>query len=259
MRRLIDTHCHLDNCAFDADRDRVLAACRALGIEGIVVPAVDAAGWPNLLALCEQEPMLRPALGLHPIYSARHRDTDLLSLESQVRAGSPLAIGEIGLDFFVADADRERQLILLDAQLAIAEQAGLPVILHCRKAHDLLLQRMKRFNLVGGIAHAFNGSFQQATRFIDAGFHLGYGGMLTYPRSRRIRDTAKRLPLDAIVLETDAPDMTVSAHQGQRNSPAYLPMCLSALADLRCADHETVAEATCANAYRALAMAAIQR
>ncbi|CAG0906210.1 unnamed protein product [Cyprideis torosa] len=296
MPSLIDSHCHLDDVAFDGDRDRVLARARDAGIEAIVIPATHRRHWPRLLALCAKGdrhftddreaapgirfapaglpeanhqrdiqlssppppslPRLFPALGLHPIYSGEHRDDDLQALADYLDAASPVAIGEIGLDYFVADADRARQQHLLEAQLALAEQHRLPVILHCRKAHDALLMTLKRFNLVGGIAHAFNGSFQQAGRFIELGFHLGYGGMLTYERSRRIRDNARRLPLDAIVLETDAPDMVVSAHHGGRNEPGYLPMCLDALAGLRGVDRAAIAAATTANAKRALALPA---
>lgn len=230
---LFDSHCHLDVAEFDADRAAVLARARAAGVVQMVVPAVDAAGWPALLELCRREAGLYPALGLHPIYLNTHREADLLELRRRVAAERPVAIGEIGLDFFVKELDRARQQWLFERQLAIAEEFRLPVLLHVRKAHEPVLQTLRRFALVGGIAHAFNGSAPQAQQYIDLGFKLGFGGMLTYERSTKIRALAAALPLSALVLETDAPDMSPAAHHGERNSPEYLPQVLQALALLR--------------------------
>ncbi len=251
---LIDTHCHLDAPEFDADRAQVLARARANGVHHMVVPGVDAAGWDGLLALCRAEPGLYPALGLHPVYTARHRDRDLDDLARRLEAGGLVAVGEIGLDFHVGDADVERQQALLEAQLAMARDAGLPVILHVRKAHDAMLATLRRLRVRGGIAHAFNGSLQQGLAYHDLGFCLGFGGMLTYERSTRLRRLARELPLEAIVLETDAPDLTVAAHRGERNSPEYLPHCLHALAEVREMDPAEAARWTTANARRVLGL-----
>ncbi len=255
---LIDTHCHLDVAEFDADREQVIAQCRAAGVAHIVVPAVDAAGWDGLLTLChrhrEGTPQLYPALGLHPIYSDRHRDADLAALARRLADNRPLAVGEIGLDFYIDGADRARQLTLFEAQLDLAREAGLPVLLHVRKAHDQVLACLRRARVPGGIAHAFNGSLQQAQQYLDLGFKLGFGGMLTYPRSRKLREMARTLPAEAIVLETDAPDMTVASHHGERNSPAYLPECLAALAELREQTPARLAAQTTANARAVLGL-----
>jgi TatD DNase family protein len=152
----------------------------------------------------------------------------------------------------VTELDRQRQQRLFEAQLQVARDANLPVILHVRKAHDQVLATLKRLRVRGGIAHAFNGSLQQAQQYIDLGFKLGFGGMLTYERSNKLRALARELPLEALVLETDAPDLTVAAHHGERNSPEYLPDCLRALAEVRNADPEEVAHATSRNAEQVL-------
>jgi len=252
---LIDTHCHLDVEAFDADRDQVLAAARAAGLVGIVVPAIHAAGWARLLRLCASGPDLHPALGLHPIYLAQHRPEHVAALGRALVEERPLAVGEIGLDFHERDLDPARQQALFEAQLALARDAGLPVLLHVRKAHDQVLDTLKRIRVRGGIAHAFNGSLEQARRYLELGFKLGFGGMLTFERSLRLRPLARALPIEAIVLETDAPDLTVAAHRGERNSPAYLPDILAALAEVRDADPAALAAQTTANARAVLGIA----
>ena len=252
---LIDTHCHLDVEAFDHDRDQVLAQSRNVGVRGFVVPAIDAAGWPRLRALCAVHVDLHPAYGLHPVFTARHADNDLLALERVLADGDAVAVGEIGLDFYLPDLDRERQRAQFEAQLAIAASAGLPVVLHVRKAHDDVLAALHRTRVPGGIAHAFNGSLQQAGRYLDLGFRLGFGGMLTYERSHRLHALATQLPVETLVLETDAPDLTVASHRGERNSPEYLPEVLGALARLRDQSAAEVASQTTANAREVLGLA----
>jgi len=230
----------------------VLAASRAAGLRGIVVPAIAAAGWPRLRALCAAHADLHVAFGLHPVYVAEHADADLRALEEELATGDAVAVGEIGLDYFVPDLDRERQRALLDAQLAIAAAAQLPVLLHVRKAHDEMLAALRRTPVPGGVAHAFNGSLQQAGQYLDLGFRLGFGGMLTFERSRKLRALARDLPDEAPVLETDAPDLAVASHRGERNSPAYLPEVLEALAEVRDCSPLEVAEQTTRNARETL-------
>ncbi len=251
---LIDTHCHLDVSEFDADRSDVIGRARAAGVKAFVVPAVDAAGWPFLQSLCAETADLYPALGLHPVYLDQHRDADIKTLERLVADTRPCAIGEIGLDFFVRYLDRDRQAEVFAAQLSVAAAADLPVLLHVRKAHDQVLGMLRRQPVRGGIVHAFNGSLQQAQKFIDLGFKLGFGGMLTYARSTKLRALAKTLPEHALVLETDAPDMSVAAHHGERNSPEYLPDCLQALAEVREESPEHMARVTGANARAVLGL-----
>jgi TatD DNase family protein len=251
---LIDTHCHLDVVEFDADRAAVLARARAAGVAAQVVPAIHRAGWPGLLALCRTEPDLHPALGLHPVYLAQHCDADLDALAAAIAAERPVAVGEIGLDWAVDGLDRERQQQLFERQLAIAREADLPVILHVRRAHDAVLATLRRVRVRGGVAHAYSGSLEQARQYLDLGFRLGFGGMLTFERSTKLRRLARALPLEAIVLETDAPDLTVASHRGERNSPEYLPECLAALAEVRGEPPAAVAARTTANARATFAL-----
>jgi TatD DNase family protein len=216
--------------------------------------ALSALPWDKLLNLCRREPGLYPALGLHPVYLDTHREEDVGALERRVAEAHPVAVGEIGLDYYVETLDRDRQQRLFEAQLAVARDAGLPVILHVRKAHDEVLATLRRIRVPGGIAHAFNGSAQQGGQYIDLGFMLGFGGTLTYERAKRIRRLARELPLEALVLETDAPDIPVAAHRGGRNSPEYLPDCLAALAGARDADPAFIAEQTTRNACELLGL-----
>ncbi len=251
---LFDSHCHIDVAEFDDDRQQVLAEARRGGVNGILVPGVQRATWPSLLTLCNSDPNLYPALGLHPVYLDAHRDEDLPALAEQIARTRPLAVGEIGLDWYLDGLDRQRQQHLLEAQLEIAEQTALPVVLHVRKAHDPMLNTLRRYRLHGGFCHAFNGSLQQAARYIELGFRLGFGGMLTFERSKHLRRLAGELSLDSLVLETDAPDMTVASHQYQRNSPAYLPEVLQTLTSLRSEDAGEIAAQTTANARTVLGL-----
>ena len=249
---LIDTHCHLDLKEFDQDRWKVLDNARISGVGGIVIPGVKNATWPQLVELCDTAADLYPALGLHPYFIDHHQPGDLVGLERMVELHHPVAVGEIGLDFYRPELSKDKQLTLFEAQLSIAKAAALPVILHNRKAHDQMLSILKKTRVKGGICHAFNGSFQQAQQYMDLGFKLGFGGMLTFERSRKLRALARDLPLAAIVLETDAPDLTVAAHRGERNSPEYLPDVLAALSEARGEAQELVAAHTTRNACELL-------
>lgn len=251
---LFDTHCHIDVAEFDPDRDEVIRDARLAGVIDILVPAVQRTTWPALIKLCTADPHLHPALGMHPVYLHSHRAQDTQALADEVARSRPAAIGEIGLDWQLKDLDRLQQQQLLEAQLEIARAFRLPVILHVRKAHDAMLNTLRRFSLVGGFCHAFNGSLQQADRYLEMGFRLGFGGMLTYERSSHLRGLAVDLPLEGIVLETDAPDMTVASHRYQRNSPAFLPEVLKTLATLRGLDDAEVAEQTTSNARSVLGL-----
>jgi TatD DNase family protein len=252
---LIDTHCHIDVAAFDGDREAVLAHCRQLGVSRLVVPGIAASGWDTLRQLCADNPALYPSYGLHPVYLDQHGAEDVAALETWLQTTPAIAIGEIGLDFYLPELDKSRQQQLFDAQLQIAQRRRLPVLLHVRKSHDAVLASLRRHPVPGGICHAFNGSLQQAEQYLALGFKLGFGGMLTYARSNKLRRLARELPIEAIVLETDAPDMTVASHHGQRNSPEYLPECLSALAEARGEDPDYLAQQTTANAEAVLAFA----
>ena len=251
---LIDTHCHLDAAEFDADRDAVVAEARQAGVGTVVVPAVGRASFGAVAAICRDYPGCAPAYGIHPMYVEQAREEDLAALREMLAAQreSAVAVGEIGLDYFVPGRDEKRQEFFLVEQLKLARELDLPVILHVRRAVDAVLKQLRRHAVRGGIAHAFNGSPQQADEFIKLGFKLGFGGAMTYPRALRIRELAAGLPLDAIVLETDAPDIPPEWLAKQRNQPGELPRIAAELALLRGLPVAEVARRTTGNAIAVL-------
>ena len=229
----IDTHCHLDAAEFAADRDVVVAAAVEAGVEKIVVPAVAARNFAAVRDCCQRYPGCVAAYGIHPMYTPQAGEADLLALREWLVRERPVAVGEIGLDHFVPGLDPVRQQHFFVEQLKLAREFDLPVLLHVRRAVDPVLQALRRIGVRGGIAHAFNGSRQQADIFISLGFKLGFGGAMTWPQATRLRELAATLPADSIVLETDAPDIPpVFVDQG-RNSPEYLPRIAAVLAELR--------------------------
>jgi TatD DNase family protein len=250
----IDTHCHLDAAEFDADRDAVYAAAIAGGVGTMVVPAVSRDNFAAVAATCQRYPGCLPAWGLHPMYVDVHRPEHLAELRAQVELLRPVAIGEIGLDLFV-DLDYATQEFYCVEQLKIARDHDLPVLLHCRRANDPLLKHLRKIGVRGGIAHAFNGSPQQADAFIKLGFKLGFGGAFTWPRANNLRRLAADLPLEAIVLETDSPDIPPLWIGRGRNAPGELPRIAQVLAELRGVDVEAVAEATTRNARELFGLA----
>ncbi len=253
---LFDSHCHLDFEAFDSDRALVLKRCLEQGISAIMIPAVSRAAWSRLFRLLEDVdsntsmPSLYGALGLHPWFAESHSLSDLKVLDNvlQQRNTNIVAVGEIGLDYWVGAPDFQLQDQLFSGQLELAARHNLPVIIHARKSHDQVLKRLRSQKASkGGIVHAFSGSEQQAHQYIELGFKLGLGGGITYPRATKTRKLAASLPLDAIVLETDAPDMPLNGFQGERNTPERLPAILQALNDLREESIEEIATATYKN------------
>jgi TatD DNase family protein len=248
----IDTHCHLDAAEFKSDRGAVHAAAVAAGVGTIVVPAVEAANFQAVADTCRLHAGCFPAYGIHPMYVGRARESDLMSLRAALADGNAVAVGEIGLDFFVPERNEALQAWYFVEQLKIARDLNLPVLLHLRRAVDTVLKHLRRSPLPGGIAHAFNGSRQQAEEFIKLGFKLGFGGAMTWHRATHLRELAATLPLSSIVLETDAPDIPPEFIGRTRNSPAYLPRIAETLAHLRGLPLETVAQATTANTLAVL-------
>lgn len=262
--RWIDTHCHLDAREFDTDRDDMVARAKAAGVDGMVLPAVASGNWGAVRTLAHRHG-LAYGLGIHPLYVDGSRDEDLPALREALAAhiADPrlVAVGEIGLDHFVPGLDRERQERFYVAQLQMARDFGLPVIVHVRRSADTLLKHLRRIR-VRGIAHAFNGSEQQAQAFIELGFKLGFGGAMTFERALQIRRLAQTLPAHSIVLETDAPDIPPhwlyrtaeerAAGARMRNEPAELARIARTLADLRGWTEEEAARITGENAHAAL-------
>ena len=266
----IDTHCHLDAAEFDADRDVVRQNAKTLGVEKCVIPAVMASHFDEVRLLAHRHADAY-ALGIHPLYTQQAEDKDLATLDAHLHAHREdprlVAVGEIGLDGFVPEMNTPeafaKQTHFFEAQLQIAQRHQLPVILHVRRSADGLLKGLRQFPVAGGIAHAFNGSLQQAKLFIEMGFKLGFGGAMTYDRATKLRALATELPLSALVLETDAPDIpphwiyttAEDREKGKaqgRNSPAELPRIASVLAELRGISLGELAAATSANARQAL-------
>lgn len=261
----IDTHCHLDAREFDADRDAVVERARAAGLAMVVIPAVAAWNFDAVRELAHRH-QLAYALGIHPLCTgdAQESDLDRLAEALQRHREDPrlVAVGEIGLDHFVPGLDPVRQERFYVAQLKLARHAGLPVILHVRRSADGLLKGLRRIDVPGGIAHAFNASAVQAHQFIERGFKLGFGGAMTFDRALQIRRLAADLPDSALVLETDAPDIPPhwlyrtaaqrAAGETSRNEPAELPRIAQTLVELRGWTMEQAAAITQANAVAAL-------
>jgi len=248
--RLVDSHCHLDVDAFDADRPQVIKRARSAGVTRQIVPAIDAAGWPGLRDICASSPGLYPAYGLHPMFLANHRPAHLVELREWLEREKPVAIGECGLDFFVPGLDAEAQAGIFDAQLLLAREFDLPLIVHARRAVDAVIAAVRRVGGIRGVVHSFSGSAQQAAQLWDLGFMIGLGGPVTYERANRLRALARTIPLEHLLLETDAPDQPDSSHRGQRNEPARMIHVLRAIAELRDMDPRDIANATTANAER---------
>ena len=255
---LIDSHCHLDFKQFDLDREQILSSCQQLGIQDIIVPGVTADSWNTLLSVCEPSTMLHPALGLHPMFMQAHQAEQLITLHTLITKHPVIAIGEIGLDFYVTDHDKAAQIKLFSEQLKIAQHAKLPVLLHVRKAHDQTIKLLRQFPVTGGIVHAFSGSLQQAKQYHQLGFLLGVGGAMTHERATRLRAMVSQLPLSSIALETDAPDMPL--HQDQpRNTPENIAVILDSLTEIRPESKNEIAIATTENCLRILKLNRIMK
>ncbi|UXI00796.1 TatD family hydrolase [Photobacterium sp. TY1-4] len=252
---MIDSHCHFDFTPFDADPAGYLAKAHQAGVEALVIPSVGERNWQAVQALSRRFDSVYYALGLHPFFSAEHSEASLASLAARLaqvagegaqRDRKCVAVGECGLDFAIAEADRDKQLWLLREQLILANTYRLPVILHCRKAFPELVALLKQHPPVaGGVYHGFSGSLAQAQQVVALGLKIGVGGTITYPRANKTRNTVAALPLEALVLETDAPDMPVAGHQGEPNRPDRLCHVMQSLVALRSESAQKIESVTC--------------
>lgn len=258
MIDLVDTHAHIDVDAFEADRTEVIARAREAGVRRQVVPAVDAASWEGLRMTCARHAGLHPAYGLHPLYLTGHDGSHLAALRELIERERPVAVGECGLDFFVDGLDRVQQQVFFDAQLRIARDVDLPVIVHARRAVDAVIAAIRRIGGLRGVVHSFSGSRQQAETLWSLGFFIGLGGPVTYPRANRLRTLVTGMPVEFLLLETDSPDQPDSLHRGMRNEPARLVHVLDSIAELRSQSREFIANATTCNAERLFALTAPQ-
>jgi len=254
---LIDSHCHLDAVEFDPDRAAVIARARQAGVVQQIVPAIDAASWPKLREVCAMAPGLHPAYGLHPLCLASHRPPHLDELRDWIVREQPVAIGECGLDFYVEGLDPQAQQDYFEGQLELAREFDLPLVVHARRAVEAVIVAIKRTGRLRGVVHSFSGSAEQARQLWQLGFLIGLGGPVTYARANRLRKLAAEIPLEHLLLETDAPDQPDAAHRGQRNEPARLPQVLEVIAELRGEDAAKIAACTTANARRLFALPSV--
>lgn len=277
---MIDTHCHLDFPVFDNDRTLILKLAREKGFESIIVPAVVQKDWLRVMDLCEgnNSVALNFALGLHPCFMNQHASVDeaevalneailrsVTGVHENVKekqaleatSGRIVAVGEIGLDYFIDSPPdlRQKQLALFTMQLSVAKKHNLPVLLHVRKAHDEVLKCLRRERLVkGGIVHAFSGSEQQASQYCELGFVLGIGGSATYDRAKKLARIIRQASVESLVLETDAPDIPPAFARGERNTPLNIPRIAQAIAEIRGMDAAEFIQQTSFNAKRVLGL-----
>jgi TatD DNase family protein len=250
MPDLVDTHAHLDDRSFENDRSEMFDRAAEAGVSRWIVPAIDRGNWETIQILCSSREGAFPAYGLHPLLIDAHRDAHLAELPDWLDGHGAIAVGEIGLDFYVYGLDPARQREIFVRQLEIAREHDLPVIVHARRAFEETIHTLRRFKGLRGVVHSFSGSEEQARQLFDLGFHLGIGGPVTYDRANRIRRVVAAMPLEWLLLETDAPDQPCAHHRGERNEPAFMTDVLDTISSLRDESAEDIAAATTANAVR---------
>lgn len=256
---LIDSHCHFDFSQFDHDRDEIWRDCREKKLTALILPGVSPDSWPRASFIAERYSGVYFSVGLHPWWVEQFLDEyedlskalEYLEVAIKRSSESPLcvAIGECGLDKLI-DTSLDLQQRFLALHCRLARSLNKPLIIHSLKTHDLVLRALKTHNIRRGVVHAFSGSVQQAQAFCSLGLSLGVGGTITYPRATKTREAIKHMPLNSLVLETDAPDMPLFGRQGERNSPCHLPQIALALADLRGEPYEKICRQTRENTQR---------
>lgn len=245
--QLTDSHCHFDfaafGCSSGTEREQHWRRAQAVGVHRLVIPGIEAKQWPQLPKLCAEHSGLYYALGLHPWWLEEAADDWQQALAQALadRDNNCVAVGEIGLDKHLS-LPLEQQEAAVIAQLKLAQQCDLPVILHSQGTHDRLLKWLRTYPVIGGVVHGFSGSLQQAQAFWQLGIYIGIGGTITYPRANKTRNAIAALPIEALVLETDAPDMPLCGFQGQPNHPSQLPLVLRALSELRQMDEISLSQ-----------------
>ncbi len=253
---LIDTHCHLDLSWFDEDRDEVIQRAEEVGIRAIVDPSIDLEAAKRVLALAEKHRQVYAAVGVHPNDCQGYDEGTWSRMREMARRPRVVAIGEIGLDYYRDRTPREVQQEALEAQLAIAAELGLPVILHNRESEEDLLALLRSWVESGnvpnppGVWHAFNLSMEWASKIHELGFFLGLGGVVTFKNARQVHEMVRELPLEWAVLETDAPFLAPHPHRGKRNEPAYMALTAEAISRLKDVPVEEVASVTTTNARK---------
>ena len=248
MYDIIDSHCHLDFDAFNSDRNAVIERARNQGIKHIIIAGVKRTSWDLIRTICDNDKQIHACYGLHPYLAGEHSDEDIIQLRLWLENNNSIAVGECGLDFRNNQADKKLQLKFFNAQLDMALDLAKPVVIHSVRATEDVIRSIKKHVGLRGMIHSYSGSHAQAMQLIDLGFYISFGGAITYDNARKLRDTASRIPLDSILLETDAPDQPDAEHFNQRNEPAYLVNVLQCLSELRDEPINEIAAQTTNNA-----------
>ena len=247
---LIDSHCHLDDDRFDADRDQVVARARALQINKIVVPATTANRWDRVKQIAGTYKGIYPAYGLHPMFIEQHQTAHLGELDEWLDREKPVAVGECGVDFYDSRVDQKWQFQLFNEQLQLAINHRLPVIVHVRKAMDEVIRLLRKNRPPGGVIHSFSGSLQQAQQLIDLGFKLGIAATVGFERAKKLRAVVASVPAHGLLIESDAPDQPGAYHRGELNEPAYIVEHLKTVAELRDISEQELIEILRRNSYQ---------
>ncbi len=246
--KLIDAHCHLDFKAFDLDRPEVLQRAAEKNISDIIIPGTQQKYWQRIRSLCSTHDNLHACYGLHPYWIKQHEQQDITKLRHFIEANDTVALGECGLDFRPQQADRTLQLEFFEAQLSIAKEYQLPVVIHSVKATETVIQILKKYKNLSGMIHSYSGSLEQAKQLIDLNFYISIGGNVTYQRANKIKEVAASIPLTSLLVETDAPDQPDFLHHDKRNEPAFLIDTVAAIAALRESNSEEISRQTTINA-----------
>lgn len=245
---IIDSHCHIDFTEFDSDREHVLAQANNLGITKIIVPGVMQQTWQRITDYCKHYPQLYPCYGLHPYFINKHSEEDIAQLKNTIELNKPVAVGECGLDYFLKDLEKNKQQFYFEEQLNLAIEFNLPVVIHARKSTEAVINAIKQRPGLRGMIHSYSGSYEQATKLIDLGFYLSFGGPITFEKSTRLRKLVQSLPLSSILVETDAPDQPVANAKSNRNEPAFIIDVVQSIAYLHNKDTSEIASITSDNA-----------
>lgn len=247
---LIDSHVHFDDCRFDDDRNAVYHRAEKAGVMAMIMPAVTAGSWPKTKQCSDQYQNVFAAYGLHPYFIDQHQPEHLDQLTIWIEKERPVAVGECGLDYYLKELDQEKQRYFFEAQLIIAKEFDLPIIIHARSAVEEVIRLIRKTGHNKGMVHSYNGSLQQAEQLIDLGYYLSFGGAATYTRANKLRALIAKLPLENLLLETDAPDQPCADHAGQRNEPAFIKVVLDTFTELRSESKEQIARQSMINTIK---------
>ena len=248
LPRLIDSHVHLDDDRLDPNQQALVTAARKAHVVAQVVPSIARRWWPRVKETCERYDDVFACYGLHPCFMQMHEDDDIARLSKWLQSEATVAVGECGLDYFIPNLNKMEQQRFFGAQLSLAKEFDLPIVIHARKAVDDVIHMIRNKSHHQGMVHSFSGSMQQASQLIDLGYYISLGGAITFPRAHRLQRIATELPLDRLLLETDAPDQVNARRKGQLNQPAYLVEVWQFLSVLRHEDPQTIARQTSLNA-----------